>query len=160
MIDFETMTITLGYADLFLLLFLFFSTFLGLASGAIFAFYRHHKLENQEKQKIQKLVSTIPDEQRPSFYALHRKTKKKAVTAILLALLLGWMGAHQFYLGRPWRGVLYLLFFWTYIPVLLTIIDLFKIPAAVSNQNLLSANETAVLHGGVRCSFLLTQTSS
>lgn len=160
MIDFETMTITLGYADLFLLSFLFVGTLLGLFSGAIFALYKNHKLEDLEKKKIQKLVSTIPDEQRPSFYTLHKKTKKKAITAILLALLLGWMGAHQFYLDRPWRGVLYLLFFWTYIPVLLTIIDLFKLPAAVSNQNILRANETAVLHGGVRCSFLLTQTSS
>lgn len=43
--------------------------------------------------------------------------------AILLALLLGGLGAHKFYLGQPWWGVLYLVFVWTFIPSIIALID-------------------------------------
>ena len=43
--------------------------------------------------------------------------------AIVLALLLGGLGVHRFYLGRIGSGLLMLLFFWTYIPVIIAIID-------------------------------------
>lgn len=43
---------------------------------------------------------------------------------ILLALLLGGIGAHKFYAGKWVVGILYLLFSWTYIPVCLAFIDL------------------------------------
>jgi TM2 domain len=44
-------------------------------------------------------------------------------TAGLLALLLGGLGVHRFYLGRPGTGILYLLFCWTGIPLLLGLIE-------------------------------------
>jgi TM2 domain-containing membrane protein YozV len=44
---------------------------------------------------------------------------KNKPTATLLALLLGGLGIHRFYLGRPMTGLLYLLFCWTFIPLLL-----------------------------------------
>lgn len=44
---------------------------------------------------------------------------KQKPTATLLALLLGGLGIHRFYLGRPTSGLLYLLFSWTFIPLLL-----------------------------------------
>jgi len=40
-------------------------------------------------------------------------------TAILLALFLGGLGAHKFYLGKNLMGVIYLLFCWTFIPAIL-----------------------------------------
>jgi TM2 domain-containing membrane protein YozV len=49
---------------------------------------------------------------------------KSRVTAILLALFLGGIGAHKFYLGRPGWGVLYLLFVWTFIPSIVALIEL------------------------------------
>ena len=48
------------------------------------------------------------------------KTKKAAV---LLALIVGGLGVHKFYLGRTASGVLYLLFCWTFIPAILAIFD-------------------------------------
>ena len=43
-------------------------------------------------------------------------------TAGLLALLLGGLGIHHFYLGRPVAGICNLLFCWTFIPALLAIV--------------------------------------
>ena len=49
---------------------------------------------------------------------------KSRLTAILLALFLGGLGAHKFYLGRPGMGVLYILFFWTFIPAIIAFIEM------------------------------------
>lgn len=43
---------------------------------------------------------------------------KSKTTAALLALLLGGIGVHRFYLGRGISGALYLLFCWTFIPAI------------------------------------------
>lgn len=50
--------------------------------------------------------------------------RKEKTIAIVLALFLGGFGAHKFYLNRPGAGVMYALFFWTFIPALLALIDL------------------------------------
>ena len=41
---------------------------------------------------------------------------KSKVVAALLAIFLGSFGAHKFYLGKIFMGILYLLFCWTWIP--------------------------------------------
>ncbi len=43
--------------------------------------------------------------------------------AAVLAILLGGIGAHKFYLGSIFIGLLYLLFFWTAIPALIGLIE-------------------------------------
>lgn len=48
---------------------------------------------------------------------------KDRTTAAVLALLLGGIGGHHFYLGNAVRGVLYLLFVWTLIPPLVAFIE-------------------------------------
>lgn len=48
---------------------------------------------------------------------------KDRVTAGVLAILLGWIGAHKFYLGDTGLGVLYLCFFWTGIPAIVGLIE-------------------------------------
>ena len=53
---------------------------------------------------------------------VHRIEKSKGV-ALLLCFFLGGLGIHQFYLGNIVQGVLYLLFSWTCIPALISIID-------------------------------------
>lgn len=50
--------------------------------------------------------------------------KKSRTAAILLALLIGGFGAHKFYLGRTGAGILYLLFFWTFIPAIIAFIEM------------------------------------
>nr|WP_221452226.1 NINE protein [Bacillus benzoevorans] len=48
---------------------------------------------------------------------------KSKVVAGLLGILLGGIGAHKFYLGRWGWGIIYLLFCWTYIPLVLGLIE-------------------------------------
>lgn len=45
------------------------------------------------------------------------------MTAAILALLLGGIGVHKFYLGRPIQGIFYLLFFWLLIPTFIALIE-------------------------------------
>ena len=51
---------------------------------------------------------------------------------IALCLFLGGLGAHKFYAGKWIQGLLYVVFCWTWIPVIISLIDLliamFKTP--------------------------------
>ena len=48
---------------------------------------------------------------------------KNRVAAILLALFLGGLGAHKFYLGQVGMGLLYLVFCWTGIPAIVALVE-------------------------------------
>lgn len=52
----------------------------------------------------------------------HGETKNRG-TAVVLALLLGGLGVHHFYMGRTMRGLLYLLFCWTLVPSFLALLE-------------------------------------
>lgn len=54
---------------------------------------------------------------------VYTKPQKSKITAGLLALLLGGIGAHKFYLNKPGMGVLYILFCWTYVPAIIALIE-------------------------------------
>ncbi|RYY27186.1 MAG: TM2 domain-containing protein [Sphingomonadales bacterium] len=49
--------------------------------------------------------------------------EKSRVLAVVLALVVGGLGIHKFYLGRIGWGILYILFSWTLIPVLVSFIE-------------------------------------
>ena len=48
---------------------------------------------------------------------------KNKITAGVLALFLGGLGGHKFYLDRPWQGLLYLVFCWTFVPAILALFE-------------------------------------
>lgn len=48
---------------------------------------------------------------------------KSRIAAALLAIFLGGFGIHKFYLNRAGWGVLYLVFFWTWIPAIVGFIE-------------------------------------
>ena len=50
-------------------------------------------------------------------------TGKSRTVAVLLAVFLGGIGAHRFYLGKVGSGLLYLLFFWTFVPAMVAFIE-------------------------------------
>lgn len=62
------------------------------------------------------------------------KTKNKWV-AFFLCLFLGGIGAHKFYEGKIGIGILYAVFCWTYIPVIVSIIDLIVILTKPTEYN-------------------------
>jgi TM2 domain-containing protein len=50
-------------------------------------------------------------------------TGRNRIAAAIFALLLGGLGIHKFYLGRIGQGILYLIFFWTFIPAVVGFIE-------------------------------------
>lgn len=56
--------------------------------------------------------------------SLSQESNHKKI-AIILAVLLGWLGAHRFYLGQVGLGILYLILFMVYAPlvVFISLID-------------------------------------
>jgi TM2 domain-containing membrane protein YozV len=65
---------------------------------------------------------------------LEAKRRKSRETAFILTLLLGWAGAHCFYLGQRRRGWKYLLFFWTMVPAFLSLRDATRITMASRDE--------------------------
>jgi len=52
-----------------------------------------------------------------------RHGSKSRTTAIILALFLGGFGIHKFYLDQIILGMIYLLFFWTFIPAIIAFLE-------------------------------------
>jgi TM2 domain-containing membrane protein YozV len=48
---------------------------------------------------------------------------KEKTVAALLALFLGGFGIHCFYLGKTAKGIIYLIFFWTFIPAIIAFFE-------------------------------------
>ena len=60
------------------------------------------------------------------------KKLSKAVL-LLITFFTGGIGGHKFYVGKPIQGILYLVFFWTFIPGFIAFIEFFIY--AVTNEN-------------------------
>ena len=54
------------------------------------------------------------------------KKRAYAIVYSALSIMLGGIGIQKFYLGQTKRGVLHVLFFWTFIPTIICVIDLLK----------------------------------
>lgn len=48
---------------------------------------------------------------------------KSKIVAGILALLFGGFGFHKFYMGKIAVGIIYLIFFWTFIPALISFFE-------------------------------------
>lgn len=87
----------------------------------------HHYISNHTAKVLLAIALTIPvswwvfrsREKELRSPANHRKI------AIVLAICLGWLGAHRFYLGQIGWGIIYLLIFWLFAPlvIVLSLID-------------------------------------
>lgn len=54
---------------------------------------------------------------------IQTQAPKSRITAAVLALLLGGIGVHKFYMGKILPGFLYLVFCWTWIPLVVSFIE-------------------------------------
>lgn len=61
--------------------------------------------------------------------------RKSPTTALMLCLFLGGLGAHKFYMGKILTGVLFIVFVWTFIPLIISVFNLFTIRGAVRRYN-------------------------
>lgn len=59
----------------------------------------------------------------PNYLQNTNRSPKSRTTTALLALFLGGIGVHYFYLGKPIAGLIFLLLFWTYIPALIALVQ-------------------------------------
>ena len=76
--------------------------------------------EQREKIREEELYRAEVRKQVPNVAPSQGKNK---LVAALLALFFGGFGIHKFYLGQGAWGLIYLLFFWTFIPAILGLIE-------------------------------------
>jgi TM2 domain-containing membrane protein YozV len=81
------------------------------------------------------LFLSLTEQQRPLFVQEMGRYRKDEVIGVLLAVLLGWFGAHQFYLKRNGLGILYACFFWTGLPAIAGLVEAFFMPIRVQRYN-------------------------
>ena len=87
------------------------------------------------KESTREVVQQLSPAQRGAFDSRYEDKKKDPTTALLLCLILGGIGAHEFYLNNINKGVVYLLFCWTFIPAFVALIQLFTIQKRVKDEN-------------------------
>lgn len=79
--------------------------------------------QTQTQQQISSQSSNYSQQSFQSQFSSQNAAGKNRLTAAILGIILGCIGAHHFYLGNNLKGVIYLIFCWTYIPTLLGIIE-------------------------------------
>jgi TM2 domain-containing membrane protein YozV len=80
-------------------------------------------------------TANMNDQQRAWFYAEYERARKDEVIGVLFAIFLGGLGIHHFYLRRDGLGILYLVFFWTGLPMVVAWIEAFFMPSRVRQYN-------------------------
>jgi TM2 domain-containing membrane protein YozV len=98
------------------------------------------------------LMQNMSEQQRMMFQSQMATVRKDPTVGVLLALFLGGLGAHQFYLRRNGLGVLYAVFFWTFIPSIIAFVECFLMSERVrvfnDAQAQLIATQISVLYPG------------
>lgn len=97
---------------------------------------------------IARLVNSLPPEKQTPFLLQLNSIKKSPTTAVLLALFLGGLGAHKFYLGKTFAGILYILFCWTTIPAWIALFEAFGIAGTTAKFNESKAQEYYAMYSG------------
>ena len=59
----------------------------------------------------------------PPVLSLDAALGRSRVVGALLAIFLGGFGIHKFYLGKTGQGIVYLIFFWTFIPAIVSLFE-------------------------------------
>jgi TM2 domain-containing membrane protein YozV len=84
---------------------------------------QEEKQENLNQGGININLSNTQNIGSEPVYATNNTKAVNKVTYCLLALFLGGIGVHKFYAGKIGLGFLYLIFCWTYVPVIIAFIE-------------------------------------
>lgn len=117
---------------------------------AVMLVQRSGEQAKQSEMNVNRLMTNIPQDKQMLFMMQYNNVKKNPTTAVLLAIFLGGLGAHKFYMGQTGLGILYLLFCWTYIPSIIALIEAFAMAGNVGKFNEQKAYEAAMLFGAAR----------
>lgn len=80
-------------------------------------------LTKEEKRKIEEEEKYRSEVRNKFPKKMEVRTNRSRSTAAVLAILFGGIGIHKFYLGKPMQGLLYIFFSWTFIPLIIGIIE-------------------------------------
>lgn len=122
---------------LILLLFLFACIILSF----FFLLKKSKEQAQQSEVNITRMVNSLPQDKQMPFLMQLNSVKKNPTTAVLLALFLGGLGAHKFYLGQTVMGIIYILFAWTTIPSWIALIEAFTLSGKTAQFNEKKAQE-------------------
>tara|TARA_B100000886_G_scaffold336523_1_gene295477 strand:+ start:262 stop:579 length:318 start_codon:yes stop_codon:yes gene_type:complete len=81
------------------------------------------------------LMKNMTSEEKVMFTAEYTDGKKDVFVGVLLAIFLGGLGIHKFWIGDNILGVIYLVFCWTFIPSLIALIDACLMSSSVRKYN-------------------------
>ena len=85
--------------------------------------------------------TNLTTQQQLYFQREYEKLARNPTTALILTAVLGGVGAHRFYLREWGWGIAYVLFFWTYIPSIISIIECAQIRSRTTKYNERCAEE-------------------
>ncbi len=111
--------------------------------------FRKSKQANEESDRVfEANLMRLSDGNKASYVLTYNARKKSAVVALLLAIFLGGIGGHKFYLGNIVLGILYLVFCWTGIPSIVALVEAFTLADTVRTINKISADELMIIVEG------------
>jgi TM2 domain-containing membrane protein YozV len=84
---------------------------------------------------LEKYQLGLTKEQKLYLQSEYDKQAKSPTTALVLCLFLGGLGAHRFYLRQNGLGVAYVLFCWSFIPLVVSLIECFVIQSRTKEYN-------------------------
>lgn len=93
-----------------------------------------HQQPSHTSEHHFELLEALPERQQLLFAAEYNAVRRSPTVGVVLALGLGGLGAHRFYL-REMVGVLYVLFVWTFIPSVIAFVEAFVMPDRVRAFN-------------------------
>ncbi|MGD0008473.1 MAG: WG repeat-containing protein [Terriglobia bacterium] len=86
-------------------------------------------------EPYEQLGANLTPQQKLFFHQEYAKQNRSPSTALVLALLLGGFGAHRFYLRQWGWGIAYVLFSWTFVPIVASLVECFLIRKRTENYN-------------------------
>lgn len=113
----------------------------GIVIGLVLLVSKSKKQAEQSESNIARMVNSLPQDKQTIFMMQLNNIRKNPTTAVILALLLGGLGAHKFYLGKTVMGVIYILFSWTTIPAWIALIEAISIGGKTAQYNEKKAQE-------------------